>query len=259
LNQKFELSKKTNYSIYFSKEEVIYLLECSKIIIPSIRYDFWDYPNLAFNWGLLKIHDTKKFHIKDVISLIFHEMTHFFRYKNWIKNLWFFYSFSDYPTLEEWIAIYNEFIYWNRLIDYWWKDPIYDICFQYLLEDITEEEKIKKISKLLWTKWFWAKKSNDYYHRFYRFAKIWSKNLYLKDLIYTKWYYNVVELIEEDPDNYDRIMAWRVWVNTLRKGIIKPDNNLDFRNFFDTMEWKFRELYEKKLKEIEYKKYNQKR
>ena len=246
LDQEFQLSKRSSLDIYLSKNEVIYLLESARLIIPKIRYDFGNYPNLAFNWWLLKIHDSEKFHVKDAISLIFHELTHFFRFENTKRNLWFFYSFSDYPTLEEGIAIYNEFKYWNRLIDYWWKDPIYDICFQYLLEDISEEEKKKKIWKLLRVKWFWKTKIEDYYNRFYRFTMIWSKNLYLKDLIYTKWYNNVKQLIEEDPDNYERILAWRVWVHTVRKGIIKPNNNLDSRAFFDEMEIIFKKLLKNK-------------
>lgn len=246
LQQEFQLSKRQKVDIYLTKNEIIYLLESAKILIPKIKYDFWDYPNLAFNWGLLKIHDTQKFHIKDAISLIFHELTHFFRYENGKRNLWFFYSFSDYPTLEEWIAIYNEFIYGNKLIDYWGKDPVYDICFQYLMEDISEEEKINKLSNILRTKWFGKQKIIDYYNRFYRFSQIGSKNLYLKDLIYTKWYNNVVDLIDEDPDNYERILAWRVWIHSIRKWVIKPENNLDSRMFFNEMEKIFKKLLDSK-------------
>lgn len=246
LKQKFELSQKKSINFYLTKNEVIYLLESAKILIPEIKYSFWDYPNLAFNGWLLKIHNSNKFHIKDVVSLIFHEITHFFRYENWKRNLGFSYSFSDYPTLEEWIAIYNEFKYGNNLIEYWWKDPIYDMCLQYLLEDTSEDEKISKISKILRLKWFWKDKIYDYYNRFYRFVKIWAKDLYLKDLIYTKGYNNVVKLIEEDPNNYERIIAGRVWTSTIRKWIIKPDNNLDSTKFFEEMEEIVRKLFKVK-------------
>lgn len=248
LNQKFTLSKKKKIDIYLTQEEVKELLDYAKTILPEIRYDFWDYPNLAFNWGLLKIHNEKLFHVKDVISLFFHEMTHFFRYHNGIRNLGFFYSFSDYPTLEEGIAIYNEFRYGNRLIEYGGKDPIYDICFQYLLEDISEEEKIKKLQRLLSLKGFNNKKVHDYYDRFYRFTQIGSKNFYLKDLIYTISYKNVEKLIKEDDHNYERIMVGRVGIHTYRKGIIKPDRNLDSEKFFSQMENMLRKKIQEKMK-----------
>lgn len=115
------------------------------------------------------------------------------------------------------MAIYNEFFYANQVIDYGVHNPFYDKCFQYLLSDLlTEEEKLQKITELLAMRGYDVRKSKDYYDRFYKFAMIGSKHLYLKDLVYTKAYNTVKELLEDDPENYDKMMAGRVGVNTLK-------------------------------------------
>lgn len=247
LENNFNINLPKEYNIYLTKAEVKNLLDYAKTIRPEIKYDFWDYPNLAFNGGLLKIHDTDNFHIKDVISLFFHEMIHFFRFYNTKRNLGFFYSFSDYPTLEEWIAMYNEFEYGNKIIDYWEKVPDYDLCLKILLEDINEDKKFEKIKNILKkVKWYDEKKSKNYYNRFYRFATIPSKNLYLKDTLYTTWYNKVKDLIKEDKNFYEKILAWRVWIRTVRENLIPTKNNLDSKDFFDKMEIKLKEVLKDK-------------
>lgn len=239
-----------HYDIYASMDEVLSLLEYAKSILPVVKWKLWDFPNLAFNGGWLKIPNVEQFHIKDVLALFFHEFTHLFRFQNGKRNLWWlFYSFSDYNTLEEGMAIYNEFFYANQVIDYGVHNPFYDKCFQYLLSDLlTEEEKLQKITELLAMRGYDVRKSKDYYDRFYKFAMIGSKHLYLKDLVYTKAYNTVKELLEDDPENYDKMMAGRVGVNTLKLWVIEAKNNLDSKSYYEAMVLKLQEFVQEKEK-----------
>jgi len=66
---------------------------------------------------VIKIPRRKFYSIKTIITIFFHETTHFFRSYNGERNLGFKYRFSDYYTLEEGIAIYNEHKYGNRIIN----------------------------------------------------------------------------------------------------------------------------------------------
>lgn len=250
LEEEIDIIEPKEYDIYASMDEVIELLEYAKSILPVVKWKNWDFPNLAFNGGWLKIPDVEKFHIKDVLALFFHEFTHLFRFQNGKRNLdWLFYSFSDYNTLEEGMAIYNEFKYANQVIDYGVHNPFYDKCFQYLLSDLlTEDEKLGKIIQLLAMRGYDANKSKDYYDRFYKFAQVGSKELYLKDLVYTKAYNTVTQLLEEDPENYEKMMAGRVGVNTLKLGVIEAKNNLDAKSYYEKMVVKLQEFVKTKEK-----------
>jgi hypothetical protein len=181
----------------------------------------------------LKIPNEKQYNIKKIIVIFFHEMTHFFRYINWKNNLWFDYYFSNYDSLEEWIAWYNEYYYWNKVIDYGEYDSYYDMCYQIILEDISEKEKKEKIFEVLKNKWFDRKKIDDYYKRFYRFTKIWWKELFLKDLIYSNAYDNVLKLIKKDEKNYEKIMAGKIWIFELENNFVNSKNNFDSKEFFN--------------------------
>ncbi len=237
LKKEIKIIEPPVYDIYVSKQELLPLLEYAKMLIPEIAWKFWDFPNLAFNGGWFKIPDTKKYHIKDVLALFFHEFTHFFRFQNTKRNLWgFFYSFSDYPSLEEGIAMYNEYLYANKVLEYGVHNPYYDRCYQILLSDIlTEEEKLQKIAQLLAMKGYSLEKSKDYYDRFYKFAAFGSKEFYLKDLVYTKSYETVNKLLGENPKLYDAIMSGRVGTQTLRLWIVPVKNNLDAKSYFEAM------------------------
>lgn len=92
-----------------------------------------------------------------------------------------------------------------------------------------------------------AEKSKDYYNRFYKFAPVGSRELYLKDLVYTKSYTLVSEMLAEDSDLYSSMMAGRVGVNTLKLAVIEPKNNLNDSDYFEAMVKKLREFVVKKL------------
>ena len=235
LENNFKIKKTHNNKTEISKKEIIKLLEASKEIIPEINYEFLDIPNMYHkDW---KIFITKKdtYNIKSIIALFFHEMTHLFRHLNWINNLWFNYTFSTYNDLEEGMAQYNEYLYWNQIIKYWDNNPYYDICYQIILENINKKEKQEKINKILQNKWFSKEKSNKYYERFYRYSKVWGKKLFLKDLIYTESYHKVTELIKEDDKNYEEIMKWRIWLNLLNNNYIGNKKNIDSKKFFKSI------------------------
>ena len=53
----------------------------------------------------------------------------------------FKFQFAGYSSLEEGIAIYNEYLYGNKICNYGSFIPYYNICIKYLLQDVSEEEK----------------------------------------------------------------------------------------------------------------------
>ncbi len=233
-------NKKENKKI--NKEKLIYLLEFSKKIVPGLKWKFWNFTWLAHNNWVLEIPDLKEYNIKRIIAIFFHEMTHYIRYLNWKNNLWYHIEFQDYMELEEWITGYNEYYYWNKIIDYWKYNFYYDKCYQILLKNISEKQKKEEIKKVLKLKWFNNNQIKNYYDRFYRFSEFWSKKLFLKDLIYSKAYLNVLKLLKEDKKNYEKIMAWKIWLYWLKNNFIKPKNNFDSKKFFNMMVKKIKEL-----------------
>ncbi len=233
LYKEVNILENKEYNIFISKEKLEWLLEFSKKLIPELKWDFWNFAWLAHNSWILKIPLEKEYNIKRIIVIFFHEMTHFFRYINWKNNLWFDYVFSNYNDLEEWIAWYNEYFYWNKILNYWKYNAYYDKCYQIILEDIFDEEKKEKIFEVLKNKWFDRKKIDWYYERFYRYTKIWWKKLFLKDLIYNNAYENVINLIKKDEKNYEKIMAWKISLFELKSGFIDNKINFDSRKYFD--------------------------
>jgi hypothetical protein len=242
LDKKKLISKNKNYDIFILKDKLIELLEFSKTIIPELKYEFWNYINLSHSYWTLKIPDKNKYDIRRVIILFFHEMTHFFRYINWEKNLWFDYSFSDYNNLEEWIATYNEYLYWNKIIDYWKHIPYNNFCYNVLLKEINLEEKKQKIYDILKNKWFSKKKSLTYFYRFYRYTKIWGNDLFLKDLIYSKWYDIVKKLIIENKENYEKIISGKIWLFEFKNSFINSRKNIESKNYFNIMLRKIKDI-----------------
>ena len=204
-------------------------------MIPELKWNFWSFIWLSHDFWILNIPDDKEYNIKRIIAIFFHEMTHFFRYLNWKKNLWFSYKFEDYNDLEEGITTYNEYLYWNKIINYWKYNAYYDKCYQVLLEDISEEMKKEKIFNVLKNKWFNKNKTDLLFTRFYRYTKIWSNKLFLKELIYSNAYKNVIKLLEEDKNNYKKIMSWNIWLFELEENLLNSDKNFDSKKYFDIM------------------------
>ncbi len=233
--KKCEIKKelKENIDLFISKERLIFLLLEAQKQIKEIKWQFGDFTNMAHSNWLLKIPYKENFSLREVIVLFFHELTHLLRYLNQKRNFGFYYNFWDYNTLEEGIAQYNEFFYWNKITNYWNYQPYYDCCYNIILKDISEQEKQQKIYDILKNKWFSKEKSLNYYYRFYRYSKIWSKNLFLKDLIYTKSLKNVERLILDNDENYEKIMIWKIWIKEL--DFCKKNNNIDSKVFFESM------------------------
>jgi len=231
-------------SVKFSIDEVTQLLDFTKSYIGWFKYKFWNYAYMSHHWGELLIPEKEIYNLNEIITLFFHEMVHFLRSYNNKKNYNNDYIFIDYLKVEEWFAIYNEYLYWSKLIKWLEYQPYYDICYWIILnEDISEEEKIWQIYNILKNKWFSKQKSLNYYYRFYRYTYIWSKNLFLKDLVYTKWYKTVKDLIAKDSLNYDRLFSWKVWLSVLNTEYINYSNNFDSKLYFD----KILDLINKKI------------
>ncbi len=237
--------KKKSFNIdekVFEKEKLIELLEYTKKLVVWFNYKFWKYWNLShLNWTL-KIPNKNYYNLNNIIVIFFHEMTHLFRYINWKKNLWFYYFFTDYFSLEEWLAIYNEYLYWNKICDYWKYIPYYDLCYKIINENISENLKIEKIYNILRLKWFDRKKAKMYYFRFNKYSQIWKNDLFLKDLVYTKSYEIVKKYIKADENNYEKLMAWKIWINEFEKWILKADNNIDSKKYFQIILEKIKSL-----------------
>ena len=162
-------------------------------------------------------------------------MTHFFRTLNWKRNLWFAFQFSWYSTLEEGIAIYNEYYYGNKICDYGKFIPYYNLCILALIWDKSESEKKDEIFEILSNKWFDKQKSVQYYNRFYKYCELWWKYIFLKDLIYNNGYKNVQKLIRKDCNNYKKIMSGDIWLKELEQWLIDYNNNYDCKKFFKIM------------------------
>ena len=221
--------------IKFSKQELEQLIEYSDSICPDIQFNFWDFPNFSHNKWILNITDKKNYNLQNIISLFFHETTHFFRGYNGKRNLWFRYRFESYNTLEEGIAIYNEYLYWNKLTEYGKFNPYYNLCYKVLQKNITETEKKEEIYQILKCKWYNRKKSHLYYYRFYKYSSFWSGNFFLKDLIYWSAYKNVKKLIREDKENYEKIMSWHIWIPEIENMIIGTKENYNSKEYFILM------------------------
>ncbi len=230
-----KISKNKNYDIFITKRKLEQLLNFSKNIIPELNWSFWDYTNLSHNNWLLKIPNKEKYNIKRIIVIFFHEMTHFFRYLNWKNNIWFNFVFTDSNILEEWITWYNEYYYWNQIINYGEYNAYYDKCYQIILNNSDKEIIKKEFYNVLKNKWFTIKQMDFFYLRFYKYTKIWWKDLFLKDLIYNKSYNDVLRLIKKDKNNYKKIISWHIGLDEFKNNIITTKNNFDDEYYFNTI------------------------
>jgi len=219
----------------YTKKDLELLIQFSNTIFPDLRFEFWNFSNLSHSWWVIKIPRRKFYSIKTIITIFFHETTHFFRSYNGERNLGFKYRFSDYYTLEEGIAIYNEHKYGNRIINLWKFTPYYNACFQVLMQNIDENEKISKIYEILKCKGFSEEQSLKYYYRFNKYNVFWERNFYLKDLVYQKWYKNVTKLLHLNTLNYQKIMAWDIWIDEVSHWLVSADNNYNVSLYFNSM------------------------
>jgi len=233
-------------NIKFSKKELEELIKYSHSICPDIKFNFWDFPNFSHNKWTLNITDKKNYNLQNLISLFFHETTHFFRGYNWERNLGFRYRFESYNTLEEGIAIYNEYLYGNKITDYWKFNPYYNLCYKVLQKSIPEIEKKEEIYEILKCKWYNKKKSYSYYYRFYKYATFGTWELFLKDLIYWSAYKNVKKLLRTHGDYYERIMSWHIGLPEVEAMTIGLSHNFDSRDYFNKMTKEIKKYLSKK-------------
>lgn len=212
------------------------LLAYTSTQVEWFRYKFWTFVFMSHSAWVLNITTKKDYTLREVITLFYHEMTHFFRRYNNIRNYWTGYWFSDYMKLEEWFALYNEYLYWRRLIKWLKYNPYYEACFAVLINDkFSEEEKIEKIYHVLKYKWYTKEKALNYYYRFHRYSSFYSKTFFLKDLVYTKWYKAVKKLVKYDNTFYDIILSWKIWPNIIKNNIYITKNNFDTKTYFENI------------------------
>lgn len=227
-----------------SKLRLIELLELVKLTIPELNYTFWDFSYMAHSKWTLKIPDKTEYSIKNIIVLFFHELTHFLRRQNQINNYGFDYSFSDYMDFEEWIALYNEYYYWNLLINWWYWEyfPIYDYLYSILKYSSLNDKKQLFKDSIIKLKWVSDSIAEDYYYRFYRYTNVWWDKFFLKESCYSRWLTNVKNELQKDKNNYNKIMSGRIWFNIYNQfDIYWEKNNSRY------LEWVF-ETIKKELK-----------
>lgn len=87
-----------------------------------MKYNVWNHINFFVRpdtWFWMP--DKNKYYIKNLLVLIFHEMAHYIRNYNNKIIFWNYFSFFDANTFEEWLALNNEYFYWNNILnnEYW--------------------------------------------------------------------------------------------------------------------------------------------
>jgi len=229
------LPKEKKLDIFISKKEVQKLLNLTKDFFPELNPEFWNYSYFSSNNFTIKIPEKTSYNIQEIITLFFHEMSHFIRFLNMKRNIWFLYRFSDLSELEEWIAIYNEYLYWNQIIDYGQYYPYYHKIYNILMQKILPEEKFNQMFKILSYKWFNKDKCTTYYYRFYRFVPLNGENFIFKEAIYYNWYKKVKQLIK-NWNSLDKLFSLKWWIQTINYLIDwKQLKNVNYKKYFETM------------------------
>lgn len=223
------------YPEVYTKNELLGLIQKAQEYCPEMQFKFGKFAGFSHGDGILKIPNRKHYTIQNIIVLFFHEATHFFRTLNGTRNLGFPFQFSWYSTLEEWMALYNEYLYGNKICNYGKYIPHYNLCINVLLMDISQKEKKDKIYEILSCKWLTRERADKYYIRFHKYCELWWKHLFLKDLIYYNGHKNVKKLISQNAENYDKIMAWDIWIHELAEWLVSPENNYAYKLFFQRM------------------------
>lgn len=217
-----------------TKKQLIELLDFSIEKVPWLKYKFWAYAFMSHSSWVLVIPNKKLYSLRELITLFFHEMTHFFRRYNNIRNFWTSYGFSDYMKLEEWFSLYNEYFYWEKLIPWLKYNAYYDACYNILLNPkLSQKQKQENIYNILKIRWFSREKAIHYYYRFHRYASLGWDQFFLKDLVYTKWYDIVLKKLEKKPKNYDIFFSWRIWLSSIKSKLYNTSNNFDTKSYFD--------------------------
>ncbi len=229
------LPDKINFNLFISKENLQKLLNLAKDFFPKLNPKIWDYPNFFISRYTIKIPEKIFYNIQEIITLFFHEMSHFIRFLNMENNVWFIYQFSDSNELEEWISLYNEYFYWNQIIDYWQYYPFYHKVYNILMQKTSPEEKFNQITKILSYKWFNEDKCIKYYYRFYRFTPLGGENFIFKEAVYYNWYKKVKQLIK-DWESLDKLFSLKWWVQTINYLMDwKQPKNVNYKKYFETM------------------------
>lgn len=219
-----------------TKNQLIELLKISVEKVPGLKYKFWAYAFMSHSSGVLVIPNKKTYSLRELITLFFHEMTHFFRRYNNIRNFGTSYWFSDYMKLEEWFSLYNEYFYWEKLIPWLKYNAYYDVCYSILLNNkLNQKQKQERIYNVLKIKWFSREKAMHYYYRFHRYASLGSDQFFLKDLVYTKWYEIVLRKLEAKPKNYDIFFSGRIWLASIKSKLYNTVNNFNTKDYFDSI------------------------
>ena len=224
-----------NYQIIISQDNFKKLIMKAESFFDKINFKIWDYPNFAVSKFTIKIPEKKEYNLQEIITLFFHEITHFIRFDNMQTNLWFTYQFSDKNELEEWLALYNEHFYWNQIIDYGEYFPYYHKVYNVLMKKWTIEEKLDDMYEILSCKWFTKEKTYKYFHRFYRFTPLWWEKFIFKEAIYYTSYQKVKDLLNQWIDlNYLMSMKWGI--NSINYFFEwKKTNNVNYKKYFETM------------------------
>ena len=231
------------YQNIYTQSQLQELISYSSQIHPGLNLLISEVANSFFSNWTVHISQKDKYNIQDIITVFFHEATHYFRWKNWINNLWFAYRSSSCDDFEEGLALYNEYNYWNKICNYGSYVPYYNLCLSIIYKQkLSEEEKIHQIHEILSCKWFSQKKSLSYYHRFHRFTPYWSKTGWLKDALYYQSYILVNKLIDTDVANYDTLMSWRIWKKELQLGLYDISKNEDSALYFENMMQKIQSI-----------------
>ena len=228
-------NKKLNKII--SKKQMIHFLNKTREFIPNLQISFDNYPNFVVSvkkWVLVP--DKYEYNLQEIITLFFHEMSHYIRGLNMKRNLWFVTQLSDNWELEEGFALYNEYFYWNQIIDYGTYYPYYHKIYNYLMdENLSFEEKKQKVEEILSYKWFSKEKSYNFFQRFYRFAPLGWEKMLLKDSIYYNSYKKVNQLLKEWYD-LNLLMSIKWGLQSIEYLMDwKKLNNFEFRKYFEVM------------------------
>ncbi len=230
--------------LMISRKELKKLLHFTEENVEWFKYRFGSYAFMSHSAWVLNITTKQEYTLREVITLFFHEMTHFFRRYNNIRNFGTSYWFSDYMKLEEWFALYNEYFYWKKLIKWLKYNPYYEACFAALINNnLTQEQKKDRIYEILKVKWYDRQKSLYYYYRFHRYSSLNSNDYFLKDLVYTKWYKAVKKLIKYDSTFYDIIFSWKIGMSFINKNIYDTSHNYDTKAYFEAILWEIKDKF----------------
>ncbi|MDD3145441.1 MAG: DUF1704 domain-containing protein [Candidatus Gracilibacteria bacterium] len=230
------ISEQEEYNQFITKNQLIELLKFSVEKIPGLKYKFGAYAFMSHSSGVLVIPNKKLYSNRELVTLFFHEMTHFFRRYNNIRNFGTNYGFSDYMKIEEGFALYNEYKYGEKLITGLKYNAYYDACYNVLLnKKYNQKQRIEHIYKILNVKGFSREKSLHYYYRFHRYTSLGAKQFFLKDLVYTKGYELVNKKININSKYYDIFFSGRIGMSLIKAKLYNTQNNFDTKNYFESI------------------------